>query len=717
MLNNQILPLSQELLFSWLKNFSDQYVTGVVIIDVSKKELPIVYYNETFATLTNYRDDELLGHNLSLLNGSKTNSEIEAELQDHLSHHIANNFTLLHYGKDERIFWNRVTIHPIKDVVGNCLYAFLTCEDYTKEVLNRELSVLERDVYNQFERQTSTETVLETVAQHVEKMFVRQTKCAIQLFNNSTNYALTASGSLPEEIIKNYPINPYNKRTDEQPERIFLQEFEPAFIEAYQFSITTAWSVPIFTTKQKVMGAITLFFENKLTLKEYEIQLIERLAKLISLSTQYLEQKKQLHQLAYYDKATSIPNAYYFNKVLQQWIDEGFTGFIAIIQPGEYSNIVDLYGRHAGDELLSQMVTRLQQSASVNSEFVAKFTHSSLIIARKAKIENLDRYNSRVKPLTTIPYLLREQEVYLTLKIGVSYFGPNLTAEQCVREADLALTKARGISGTNTAYYEETITTQIQQEMDTLNQLTYGLEHNEFFVHLQPKVNFNTLTIEGFEALSRWHSHVLGTVSPAIFIPIAEQAGKIQEIDTLVLRQVLQWQHYRLSNQLKTVPIAVNISPDHFYDSHFLQNFLELLHFYHVPPEYIKLEVTESIELVDFKKAKSILVSLKQHGIESSIDDFGVGFSSLSYLPQLPFSEIKIDRSFVNSMGDTGMLAVVQTIIQLANNLQMHAIAEGIETSDQFEKLLAMGCSSGQGYYFYKPMSLDAAASLMNESL
>lgn len=253
--------------------------------------------------------------------------------------------------------------------------------------------------------------------------------------------------------------------------------------------------------------------------------------------------------------------------------------------------------------------------------------------------------------------------------------------------------------------------------MDILNQLSYGLQHNEFTIYLQPKINFETSEIEGFEALSRWNSHVLGAVSPAIFISAAEQSGKIREIDTLVIKKVLSWQQQRLIKGLKIVPIAVNISPDHFYYESFINDFLALLSKYNVPTQYIKLEVTESIELVDFSKAKDILSTLKSAGINSSIDDFGVGFSSLSYLPQLPFSEIKIDRSFVNAMDDPGMHAVVQTIVQLASNLHMCAVAEGIETLEQFMMLKAMGCHTGQGFYFYKPMPLEEATTLLDLKL
>lgn len=717
MFTNQTLPLSQEHFFSWLKQFSEQYTIGAVIIDLTKEEFPIVYYNEPFAMLTQYTNGELLGQSLAILNGLKTNSEIEAELHYHLHNAISEKFTILHYGKNDVIFWNHLTIHPIKDINQSTRFAFLTCEDYTEHMLNETLTTLESSIYKKLEQSTNMPPILELIAQQLEQIFTRRTKCAIHLLNEHAHYELVASGSLSPAIIYRYPVVQLNKQMAAQPDRIFLQKFEPQFIEEQQFVIASAWTMPILSTKGELLGTITLFFENCTSFSKNEIQFLESLAKLISLCLNYAKQKQQLHQLAYYDSATALPNMYYFNQTLQQWIGQGLAGFIAIIQPSEYSNITDLYGRHIGDELLSQMVARLQETDMENNEFIAKFTNSALILALKTNTKQLKLYEARIKHLTATPYALRDKEVYITLKIGVSIFQANSLAEQCVREADLALTKSRAKSGTSTAFFDSAITSQIQQEMDILNQLAYGLEHEEFTVHLQPKVNLETLEIEGFEALSRWQSHLLGFVSPAVFIPVAEQAGKINDIDTLVLRQVLQWQQHRLLHNLQTVPIAVNISPEHFYNPYFIEDLVTLLQVYEVPARYIKLEVTESIELVDFKKAKELLMQLKELGIDSSIDDFGVGFSSLSYLPQLPFSEIKIDRSFVNAMNEPEMNAVVQTIVLLAKNLKMRAIAEGIETTEQYEMLRAMGCPAGQGYYFYKPMPLDEATMLLNEKL
>lgn len=272
------------------------------------------------------------------------------------------------------------------------------------------------------------------------------------------------------------------------------------------------------------------------------------------------------------------------------------------------------------------------------------------------------------------------------------------------------------MNGTNFAKYEENSINQLTEEMDIFNQLTFGIQNQEFEVYLQPKINFETIQVEGFEGLSRWNSSKLGFVSPINYIPIAEQSGRIKDIDLLNLTTILQWLQDRLDAGKKIVPVSLNISPDHFYEPQFLDTIIRIFNQFHVPTKYIKLEVTESIELVDFAKAKAILEKLNDFGIESSIDDFGVGFSSLSYLPKLPFSEIKIDRSFVNSMDEPGMYAIVQTIIQLAHNIDMRPIAEGVETKEQLAMLQKLGCPAGQGYYFYKPMTIIDAEKLLDQS-
>ena len=715
MTEQYITPQTKEKLFNAICNLAKQYSTGVAILNACHPERPFVYYNEPFAVLTGYNHHELIGQNLSQFVGANTDESLLKTLNDSLERALPFETTIIHYHKDGSPFWHELVIHPIRDQHDTVQYITLHSKDVTYEKLFKMLSKLEHEVYIDIEKGSELSHILQLIATQIETYYTRNIYCAIHLTQPNQTLTTLASGSMPAELAHAMLLFSAHASTLELVNWQHINDLCTTLQTSIKMPIHAYLTKNIFGQNGQMIGAITLYFDEKPTIKQVELDFLERLIRLISLSIKYVGQTQQLRQLAYYDQATDLPNIHYFQTKLTTWIHEQKQGVVMIIQPGEYSNIVDLYGRGIGDEILRQMAERLQQSTSSDRlEFIAKHSHSTLIFACTYDMNELELSHSRLQQITNIPYTVHGKELYITLKVGVTYFKANEPVDEMIRQADMALSKSRQISGTNIAYFEEKNNVKLQQEMTILNQLTYGLQQEEFYAVLQPKINFNTLEIEGFEALCRWNNTVLGHVSPATFIPIAERTGKIKQIDSLVLKQVLAWQQQRLVKQQKTIPIAINISPVYFYDEYFVENILDLIAQYDVPTHLIKLEVTESVELVDFSKAKTILSALKQHGIESSIDDFGVGFSSLSYLQQLPFREIKIDRSFINEMDKPEMYTVVQTILHLAASLQMNAVAEGIETVQQFESLKKMGCRTGQGYYFYKPLTLAEAANLIN---
>src|SRR5690606_6437091 len=201
----------------------------------------------------------------------------------------------------------------------------------------------------------------------------------------------------------------------------------------------------------------------------------------------------------------------------------------------------------------------------------------------------------------------------------------------------------------------------------------------------------------------------LGNIAPDVFIPAAEKNGKIRVLELNVLKQVLEWLQKRKEQKIVLQQVAINISADHFFHHSFVPNLVDMTVEYGIDPRFIQLEITERIGFVDIEAARKIFRQLTNYGFTSSVDDFGTGYSSLSYLQKLPVSEVKIDRSFISKMHEADTLAIVRTIIQLAENLGLTAVAEGVETEEQKQLLLILGCHVGQGYYFYRPMPLEDA--------
>lgn len=625
-------------------------------------------------------------------------------------------YKIIHYKKDGTPFWHNLTCHPMKDEYNTVQYLLIYCEDVTSNSLERMLSRLELEVYEHLDNEIKDIHTYQLITEKIEKHYLHDLKCIIQLYQPNQKLKIVGHSGLPYQIANCLISNHKKIYSNVSNDEITIQPvlpIEPAALHDGSFQFTCSWIKPIYSQANKLKGFISFYFTKDEMITQNDKDFMNRIASLILLAKNYYDKNNELKNLAYYDTALQIPNAHLLKLKLNKWLEKGKEGILILIQPSEYSNIVDLYGRSAGEKLLRQLVDRLNQYKNNQEEFIASFSNS-IVIASCIDSKNIHTYDFRIRPLTIIPYFIKDKEHYITLKIGVGYFNEQSTVDDSIRQADVALSKAKKNSGTNITFFEKTIDEKLKIEMDTINELINGINNKEFTIHLQPKINICTGLIEGFEALSRWHSPTLGNVPPNVFIPLAEQSGHIKEIDLIVLTKTLTWLKERMENGQKIVPVAVNISPDHFYGDSFIDDLKAIVQKYNVPLNYLKLELTESIELVDFNKAKIILEQLKEMGIDCSIDDFGVGFSSLSYLPKLPFSEIKIDRSFVNAINDFGMYAVIQTIIQLASNLQMKAVAEGIETMEQLVMLKKMGCHIGQGFYLHKPMTLEVAGALLD---
>lgn len=716
-MDNKKMPLTKDQLLPFLCNISEQYHMGIAIIHLEKEDFPLVYINTAFTELTGFHHDDIIGKNIRSLRGIKTNSEVEDELFYHFSTKTSFEQNILHYHKDGIAFWNNITFQTIKDSDGHTTYAMLHCKDITESMLNKMLSKLEHEVYIELEENGDLQDILQLITEKVEKYYIRDINCTIHILQPEGKLVPIASGSLPLSFVKSID-NLETSCSSGYKSAVYINNLSCRNNEVNdqikKFNISSCWSKPIFINEKKLLGYFSIYIKNNLDLRHSDIEFLNKLAPIIALSMKYVEQKQALKRLAFYDVNTGMPNYNYFYSNLVNWVEEKFEGSILIIQPNEYSSIVDLYGRKFGDELIGQIFNRLMTRKEFEQEMIyGRFSNSTFILAVKKLNHDLEEVISQMLQSISEPFTIANRELFITLKIGVSHLEYSISIDESIRRADTALTNAR-LQNVVVSYFEPETEELIQRELDIVNQLRYGLQNEEFSVHLQPKVNLKTAEIEGFEALARWFSPMLGHVSPVEFIRIAERSGKIHELDNIILRKVLHFQSQRLSLGLKTVPIAVNISPVHFYNDSFVEDFVSLVNEFKIQPELIKIEVTESLELFDFNKAKNILIELKKYGYESSIDDFGVGFSSLSYLQQLPFSEIKIDRSFINGINNDDMHSVVQTIVQLASNLRMHVVAEGIETSEQFALLQKMGCRTGQGYFFHKPMPIEHAEKLLN---
>ncbi|KAA0955654.1 EAL domain-containing protein [Sporosarcina sp. ANT_H38] len=720
-INNRVEEEKKSLL-KWVQRFGSRFQTGFIVTDPDAGNDPVVFVNEAFTDITGFSSEEVVGLNLKFLHGEETDMDLISDIDQKLRNGMPANAEMLHYKKDGTPFWNELVIQPLVDGSGNILFTASFILDVTERKKDESLLKLQEQIFTGINAGEELGYLLQKICHVVESFFPGGSICSILFKEKSGSWTVGAAGSVPENLLREMLINA-STIGDEIPEEMSIvenildnPEWENRLSEASMIDSNASWSVPTRDSEGNLNGIFTVCLRKPGMPTETQLQFLEKLPPLIQLAKSYYEQQEQYRRLAFSDPETGLPNRHAFLNKLKCNISNGGQHFIAVIEPAEYAKIVDLYGRDAADELFIQLGKRIGKVGKGKSNYVGRFSSASLAMTGDSSEGDGDTFFLELGKSVSEPFIVAGQEMFITLKIGISFSEGDLKCEEeLLRRADIAMSDSKKQPGNAISFYKDLQNEESIKEMKIFNELSKALNAQEIEVHLQPKVDLIDGKIIGFEALARWFSPVLGPVPPNLFIPAAENMGKIIDLEIVILSKVMQWQQKRKQLGKKMYKVAVNISVYHFFDQDFVDELTKLANSFNLSSKHIMLEMTESIGLVDLQKAKLIFHKLNAAGFEISVDDFGVGFSSLSYLSQLPLCELKIDRSFISALDEPDTLAVVRTIIQLAENLNLSTVAEGIEEERHIEVLRNLGCKVGQGFYYYKPMPLHEIDHLLAE--
>jgi diguanylate cyclase (GGDEF)-like protein len=472
----------------------------------------------------------------------------------------------------------------------------------------------------------------------------------------------------------------------------------------------------------KVIGVLTLYAEQVGFFDDQEMKLLLELAGDISFALDHLEKVQKLDYLAYYDQLTGLANRTLFlERVAQQLIAAGSSkGKVAVftLDVERFRTINDALGRRAGDDLLRQIADRFRKAAGDESGMARiGADHFAVVSAEAQNEEQLARLTElRLEECFGSPFRIGDGEVRASAKVGIAVF-PNdgADADTLLRNAEAALKKAKA-RGERYLFYTQEMTERIAEKLALESKLRQALEKEEFVLHYQPKVDLETRSIVGVEALIRWQSPELGLVPPLQFIPLLEETGLILQVGSWALKRASLEHRGWVERGLKPPRVAVNVSPIQLRQRNFVQS-IEQAIMDGLAPTAIDLEITESLIMEDIQGNIEKLNAVRALGVNIAIDDFGTGYSSLGYLARLPVQALKIDRSFINAMNkDSNAMTLVSTIISLAHSLQLKVIAEGVETEEQAKYLRLLRCDEMQGYLFSKPLPLDALVALLRET-
>jgi len=449
-----------------------------------------------------------------------------------------------------------------------------------------------------------------------------------------------------------------------------------------------------------------------------------------ALATTFREMGENLHQhheqvryVAYHDSLTGLPNRLMFMDYLNRATTEARRDLqglaVLFLDIDNFKRINDTLGHQSGDQLLEVFADRLSKhlrgtdiishsSEGSASRVLARLAGDEFIILlpRARGGVEAQKVASRILKSLSKPFNIRSQELHVSISIGIAmYPDDGITAGELLKHADIAMYHAKKLGRNNFQFYSKKLNEESAKKLKIENRLRHALENNTLELHYQPQVNLVTGQISGVEALLRWEDPELGKVSPAVFVPIAEEYGLIVDISEWVINEACRQAQRWITAFNMPVTMSINISAVHF-NGHNLESMIATaLKSSGLNPRYLELELTETSILQDLNQATETLEGFKRMGLQLALDDFGTGYSSLSYLMKLPFDKLKIDQSFIfNLKKETKGTAIVAAIISMSHSLGMKVIAEGVEQEEHMQMLLQMRCDQVQGFYISRPM-------------
>ncbi len=480
-----------------------------------------------------------------------------------------------------------------------------------------------------------------------------------------------------------------------------------------QFGFRSCWSTPISTSQKNVLGTFALYSKEVRRPSEHETKLVALATHIAGIAIERKRVDDRIHFMAHHDDLTGLPNRAFLKERMAKILDQARRNnrkvTVAYIDLDNFKEINDTSGHAAGDEVLKETAARMANCVRASDmvvrlggdEFLVVLVHQSSHDAGiMRRLRELQKAISR-------PVRSEIGEIAVTSSIGIAAFPRDgATPEELLTNADRAMYRAKQLGRNTLQYHDGVVGKAVDLPLSEEEELRQAIVANQLFLLYQPQVDVATGRITGLEALVRWNHPAKGMVSPANFIPLAEETGLIVPLGLWVLneacRQARAWQDMGLT----PLTIAVNVSPKQFADPDFASHVAEAVDRHRLNARWLELEVTESVIMQDAARALALMLSLRALGVRLSIDDFGSGYSSLAALKTFPFDRLKMDRSLVEALpADKTAVAIASAVISLAQTLKLSVLAEGVETDAQLEFLRHARCEEAQGYRFSRPVA------------
>lgn len=648
----------------------------------------IEYVNPHFCQVSGYTPEEVIGKTMRMHQSGLTPKAVYEDLWSTINAGKVWNGELLNRSKHGKLYWEQLSISPIFDE-----------QDNITNFLSEQIDISAR-------KQSEEQIRL------FEKVFVSANE-AIMISDADNNIIIVnpaftgVTGYSPDEVIGKNP-------------RMFASGLMDAdFYRNMWQTINTEGKWQGEMVDRRKDGEIYAEWLSISALRNDSGQLTHYVALMTDISERKAAEERMVY-LAQHDILTGLPNRLLFQDRLQQAITyaerQQTSVAVLFLDLDRFKNVNDTLGHHIGDLLLQEVARRVRLCVR-GSDTISRQGGDEFVIL----LPNLDDLGDVVLVIDKLiesianPYYLNSHVMHVTTSIGVSVYPQDGNeSESLIRNADTAMYQAKDAGRNGFRFFTQEMNRIIAKRVGLENRLRNALLKGELLLHYQPKLDLRSGEIIAVEALVRWQHPEEGLISPADFIPVAEETGMIVPLGKWVLNEACRQNQEWRDKGLREIAMAVNLSPVQFQERELVDTVTAALARSGMPASALELEITESAMMRDPEQAIIILGQISALGIKVSIDDFGTGYSSLSHLKKFPIDELKVDQSFVRDLSiDKDDAAIVSAVIGMAKSLGLSVIAEGVETIEQLRFLEKLDCDKMQGYYFSKPLPADEFRALL----